>query len=221
MKRSLVLTSLALVASASQAYVLDFGNGPDPLPICSDNLEGVGSPLACSNDLLVLQNYGDVAGVVDVSYQQPLFSDNRSLRWWGTEYNDLYGVVWADGGDGPNSHARIELKPLDGGAVTLTHFDMGAYVRTTRGTTVNVFEIGGSTPLFTYAGDVGSGSAHKSFDLSVSSSKGLWLDWQDSAYNVGMDNVTFTVSAVPEPSTYALMLLGLAACGFVAKRRRA
>jgi hypothetical protein len=218
MKRPLVLAGLALGASASQAYVLDFGNGPDALPICSDNHEGVGSPLACSNALLVRQNYGDLAGVVDVSCQQPLFSYSRSPRWWGIDYNDLYGVVWADRGDGPSSHARIELKP-SGGVTTLTHFDMGACVRTTRGTTVNVFEIGGSTPLFTYAGDVGSGSAHTSFDLSVSWSKGLWFDWQDSAYNVGMDNVTFSVSVVPEPSTCVLTLLGLAACGAAARRR--
>jgi PEP-CTERM motif len=38
----------------------------------------------------------------------------------------------------------------------------------------------------------------------------------------GMDNVTFSgVSAVPEPSTWAMMILGFAGVGFMAYRRKA
>jgi len=222
MKRHLVTASLLLAAGASQAYVLDFGNGPNPPSICSSSdIQGLGATAACNDSLYVLQSYGDVAGVVDVGYQQPLYTDSRSLRWWDTNYNDLYGVLWADGGDGPGSHGRIELKPLSGSAVTLTHFDMGAWSNNTLGTKVNVYEIGSSTPLFTYVGKVGAGLEHASFNVSVSSTKGLWLDWQDSAYNVGMDNVTFTVGAVPEPSTYVMLLAGLAVCGAIARKRRA
>ncbi len=220
MKLPLIAASLVLVAGASQAYVLDFGNGPSEPSICSDTANGLGATVACSNYGRLLQGYGDVAGVVDVSYSVPRLGDDRSLYWWGSNYNDLYGVLFADGGDS-NSRARIELMPLNGDAVTLTHFDLGAYPSSTRGTTVHVYEIGSSIPLFTYVGDVGSGSTtHTSFDISVSSSKGLWLEWQDSAWNVGIDNVTFAVSAVPEPSTYALLLAGLATCGAMVRRRR-
>ena len=40
------------------------------------------------------------------------------------------------------------------------------------------------------------------------------------SYGSSLDNVSVTASAVPEPETYALMLAGLVALGFVARRRR-
>lgn len=221
MKLHLLAASLALAAGASQANVLDFGQSGAPM-LCSSTSDGLGAATACANFGYFLQSYGDVAGVLDVTYSAPRINDGRSLRWWSDSYNDLYGVLWADSGDA-DSRARIELKPLDGKTVTLTHFDFGAYPNSTRDTTINVFAIGNAVPLFTYSGPVGAGLTHNGFDINVSSTTGLWLEWQDSAYNVGIDNVTFTlndVGAVPEPSTYALLLAGLAACGAVARRRR-
>lgn len=220
MKHTLLAMGLAFSALGAQAYQLGFGDSGNPV-ICTADSAGGGAAIACTNSFYIQQTYGDVAGVIDLSYSAPrIVTDSRSLRWWDSNYNDLYGVLWAEGGDG-NSMARIELKPTGGGVVNLTHFDLGAYSNATLGTTVNVFELGGGPALFSYAGSVGSGSTtHNSFDINVSSSKGLWIEWQDSAYNVGIDNVTFTVGAVPEPSTYALMLAGLIACGAVARRRQ-
>ena len=37
---------------------------------------------------------------------------------------------------------------------------------------------------------------------------------------IGLDNVTLSVTAVPEPGTWAMMLAGMAAVGSVAARRR-
>lgn len=220
MKRTLILASLSLTVGASQAYVLDFGNGPDAPTLCSSSSDGSGAFVGCTNGTYFNQAYGDVAGVVDVGYSAPrIVTDSRSLRWWSTDYNDLYGVLWADGGDS-DSRARITLTPLGGGQVNLTHFDLGAWVQTTRGTTVNIYEIGNATPVYTFSGNVGSGLTHASFDVNISSAVGLQLEWQDSAYNVGIDNVTFTVGVVPEPSTYAMLLAGLAFCGALSRRRR-
>lgn len=221
MKLHLLAAGLALVASASQANVLDFGQSGTPM-FCSSTADGLGAPIACANGSYFLQSYGDIASAVDVTYSAPRINDGRSLRWWAENYNDLYGVLWADSSDA-DSRARIEIKPLGGKTVTLTHFDFGAFLNSTRDTTINVFAIGNPIALFTYAGPVGSGLMHNGFDLNVSSTTGLRLEWKDSAFNVGVDNVTFTldaVGAVPEPSTYALLLAGLAVCGAAARRRR-
>lgn len=54
----------------------------------------------------------------------------------------------------------------------------------------------------------------------------LWLRWTDldqtgADHGLAIDNVSFSVTAVPEPQTYALMLAGLGAIGALARRRKA
>lgn len=53
----------------------------------------------------------------------------------------------------------------------------------------------------------------------------LWVRWNDindagADHGLAIDNVRLSVTAVPEPSTYAMLLAGLGAVGFIARRRR-
>lgn len=180
---------------ASTTYTLTF----DQTAAC-----GVG----CANNSKIDQAYGDQSGIVDLSYIDVNSSTTAltSLNWWSDSYNDLYGVAWAGGSDGA-SHARIEIRPLGGGGVTLNSMDFGAWVTTTRGTHIRVTDIGGATTLFSYDGNVGSGLSHTTFAPNVTSANGIWIDWYNSAYNVGIDNVSFTVGAVPEPESLAMFLV--------------
>lgn len=223
MRRStLAALSLFAVAPFANALTVDFGNGPTAPSICTASSDGSGPLGSCADWSWISQSYGDVAGVVDVTYSNA--NDTReTLRWWGSDYNSLYGVAFANGGDG-SSHARIELKAANASSmVTLMGFDLGAYPDTARGTTVNIYAIGGGSPLYTFAGNVGSVSPNipTHFAVNVAAAGGLWIEWQNSAYNVGIDNVDYAVGAVPEPETWAMMGLGLAVLGVAARRRRA
>lgn len=213
-------TALLLCASAcAQAFTLDFGNAPGAPAICSQTIDGLGPAMTCNSGSALLQSHGDVPGVVDIAYIDMLGGASpRSLLWWETGYSNLYGVVWSGGSDS-NSWGRIELRAADPAAtVTLQSLDMGAWPNTIRGTTLQVFAIGGGSPLFSYAGDVGSASNQATaFAPGAFAVGGLAIEWRNSAYNVGIDNIEFTVSAVPEPGS-ALMLA--AGAGWMAWRRR-
>ncbi|MFG6446647.1 PEP-CTERM sorting domain-containing protein [Roseateles sp. BYS180W] len=218
MRHPLCAAALALAPLLAQAYTLDFGQGPNAPTLCATNADGSGSASVCANGSWVNQSYGDMAGLVDVSYGQPL-TPNTSLRWWDQRYNNLYGVLWADGGDGPQSYARIDMRAL-GGGLRLTNFTLGAYSETSRSTQVDVFDLGSNALLYHYEGMVGDATTNTAtvFNVDLSSSTGLRLEWRNSAYNVGLDNVV--LQAVPEPSSLALMLGGLAGVLPLVRRRR-
>ncbi len=206
------LVASLLVAGAVQAQAQAYNLTFDSSVACG--------AVSCGNYTALSQSYGDVASVVDVSFID-VNAPNDSLRYWNSGYNDLSGVAWANGGDA-NSHARIEIKSLNGNAVTLNSMDFGAYSYATRGTHIRVTTIGGGTQLFSYDGNVGLGyGLHNTFAPAVSANGGLWIDWYNSAYNVGIDNVNFSMTAaVPEPESYAMLLAGLGLIGTLSARRR-
>lgn len=49
---------------------------------------------------------------------------------------------------------------------------------------------------------------------------GIKLTGDDDGFLVGVTNVTATVTAVPEPESYAMLLAGLGALGFMGRRRK-
>ncbi|OYU98102.1 MAG: PEP-CTERM sorting domain-containing protein [Burkholderiales bacterium PBB5] len=215
----LLLWPALLAMPAAQAITLDFGQQSPAPTICTAVASGLGPLVSCGDGSYLSQTYGDLAGVVDVTYSAPRLS-GESLHWWSTDYNTLYGVAWAGGGDA-NSLGRIELKPVvSGEVVTLQSFDLGAWPNSARGSTVTVYAIGGGTALFSWSGTVGqSGNLPTHFTPGVSSATGLWIEWRDSAYNVGIDNIHYTVGAVPEPAAWLSLAAGLVGLAGWARRR--
>lgn len=220
--RACLAVSFLFLVSTANAYVLDFGNGPNAPAICSSNVDGSGSFQSCSDFGRLNQAYGDVAGVADVTYSEPRFTAGlRSMEWWASNYNDLYGVGFAESSDA-DSYARITIAALSGPLV-LTHFDLGAYPDTTRPTHVEVRDLGTNALLFSYVGAVGTNppDAATAFNFALSSATGFQINFYDSAWNVGIDNITFgALAAIPEPETLALLMSGLGFLGFVARRKR-
>ena len=174
----------------------------------------------CGAGIALNQAYGDVTDVVDVTYTD-VNIPTRSLLWWDTNFNNLYGVAYSSGSD-VDSWARIDLEPASGLQVNLESFRLGAYNNQTRGTNVVVYAIGDTTPLYTYSGDVGNGSVSSPlFNLDLTSVSGIRIEWRDSATNVGIDQINFTVTPAPEPSAAALAAAAASALGALVRRRSA
>lgn len=92
------------------------------------------------------------------------------------------------------------------------------------GARIEAYDQSGGLLGFDEAFGVSTGVDNHPF-LSVSSSSDIYsihLFQPASAITEGMlwDNMSYTISAVPEPSTYALMLGGLGLVGFMATRRK-
>lgn len=103
------------------------------------------------------------------------------------------------------------------GSYTLT-FDLGGNARGdgNKTTTITLGDFSQSITL-------GSSSALQLYSYSFTTTGGV-LDFADlvgGSGNIGniLDNVTVMTSAVPEPSTWAMMILGFFGVGFMAYRR--
>lgn len=166
------------------------------------------------------QSYGDVPGQVDVRYDRILGDaiPEEPMRFWNTGYSDLLNVAY--GGVNDTSGAtEIFLQPAPGMQVTLLAFDLGGWPNTDRVSTYTI--LSGSGALLASSGGsfLVSGGARSSFVVGLSSPDGVRIRLGPNAFNVGIDNVSFTVSPVPEPGTWVFLLAGLGVLGLVARRR--
>ena len=198
LKTMLTLAAVALAAPVKLS-VLDFGNAPPAPSICTAIADGSGPATGVyDNASRIVQSYGDVAGARrHISKRQHKLADSG-----GVPTTTIYTVSCSR--SRARLHRSIWCRPLED-VVSLTHLDLGAWPNTTRTTTLNIYDLANSSVLlYTFSGSVGSGATtHTPFDFSsLSSSSGLRIEWLDEAYNVGIDNVTFNVSPVPEPGSW-------------------
>lgn len=178
---------------------------------------GVACSGGCGNYGAISQTYGDIAGELDVEYKKSLVGGGP-LSWWDA-YSDLQGVAWADAG----SVGEVYLRPLAGFQVTLLGFDLGSYGGQNRQTQVTL--LGGNGDALGAFPDLTVGAVHQAFASNLTRSDGIRIQWGPDAFDVGIDNIAFEVTAVPEtgvpePATWAMMILGFGAVGTAARARR-
>lgn len=146
----------------------------------------------------------------------------HDLNFWTTGYSDLTNVLENEP-DGDAGYDVIFTPNLPGQTVvTIESFDMGNWggaivvpgitIRTNSGVLwqQNNIELGASA------------SPHLTFTPNVSASERIYLHVDTTGLggnsdNVGLDNIAFRQSAVPEPATMAALGLGFAA---IMRRRR-
>lgn len=198
-----------MLGGAAQAVVLTFDG-----PICT-SVTGV-----CGNASAISQSYGDTA-LVDVSGDPNVNGGGAgALLFWDNSYSDLQNVAWGHSG----ATAGIFIEPIAGYRVTLNSFDLGSYPRQTGSSQWWVYDslgvlLGSSGGIISILGTTATHVAGP-----FASQNGIAIHWGPDAFNVGIDNIDYTVSAisggVPEPGTWAMMILGLGAAGATLRRRR-
>jgi PEP-CTERM motif len=209
-----VAFGLALAAGSSAASALDVTLD------FSGNICGAAGNIACGNSAFIGQNYGDQAGLLDVSHRSlnatTLVTQENALKYWSTGYSGLVGVAW--GGPGPTVYAsEFTFTPAAGQMVTINSFDFGDDQNRNFGSSVAIYDAAGS--VLWDGGTFNPGLTPTSFSPMITSSSALVLRWGPDGYDVGIDNIALTVTAVPEPGTWALMLLGAVAVAGLARRR--
>lgn len=206
---------LMVASTVSQATVLDFNYTTTQLATGDQFGNGALLPLGSSG--YISQSYGDVAGVLDVSYRY-FNSSNQytsSLQTWATGYDELQYVAWT-GSSAGGDRAEVELASVNGSIVTLNSFRLGSWSSVGKEETVRVFEIGNNTPIIDFTGLIGVNNLSNLFNINASSTSGFLIEWTNPWWTA-IDSVEHTVVPVPA----SIWLFASAIAGFVGLRRRA
>lgn len=187
------------------------------------------------------------AAVLTENFDGPNFAGWQS-RWFGQNSNakpflfdpndrgnNVTGLTIYDGNIDDGRAVNILFNATFGASITNFSFDMLNY---TSGLDQNlvVFDMNGNTLLSTVlpvvpqdpSADNGSNNGFDFADskytrYSIDSTNGVGgfrITPFGSEGNVSIDDLSVNIAAVPEPSTWAMMILGFAGVSFMAYRRR-
>lgn len=209
MRHWLGSVALLTATAASNAAVLDFTGD-----VCASASNGVGPFTACNDNSAINQAYGDAADV-DFSFAfDAANSSITSMRFWSQQYSDLQRIAY---GNVP----VITITALDGNLVSLASFQLGAWPNTDRPSQVTVTELVTGTVLLSTGPITVPGNLASTFDINKTSANGFVITFGPDGFNVGIDNIVYSTSPIPEPGTWALMAFGLAGLAAAARRRGA
>lgn len=162
---------------------------------------------------------GNVAGYIALAVQN---KTGAALAGFKLQYD---GEQWRDGGNNPAVAQSMTVQ-----------YGIGDSFASVSSWT-NLSSLTFTSPIFNTTSKTldGNAAANRVAGLSAdvqtsdwANGSTLWVRWVEvndngSDHGLAIDNVSvsFTAAAVPEPQTYALMLAGLVALGWLARRRGA
>jgi hypothetical protein len=210
-KNSAAITSYGTVASGTGGFFA-FGNGSS----ADRALGGTGS----GGTVFGSPQSGALAGWIAVAFTNTsaVALDSFTLRFDGEQ--------WRNGGSTTSTPSIVQTMKLE--------YGFGATMATVSAWTAPGGSFDFASPVFgtTAAAAVDGNGAGRVANLggtvntTWAPGSTLWVRWAEvndanSDHSLAIDNVSLSVTAVPEPSTYAMLLAGLGAVGFMARRRRA
>ena len=194
--------------SAAHADVLTFeGN------ICNGGA-------ACTNYAPIDQSYGDTALVNVTTIYDVVNAPAQAMEYWADFYSGMNDVAFGSGGN-----AGLNIDPIAGYKVTLNGFDIGSWPNVDRYSSWRVFDGFGNLLGSSGIDPILISGASPTHVGSFYSTNGIHIEFGPDSYDVGIDNVDFTVSAirggaVPEPATWAMLIVGMGGVGAMMRRRR-
>jgi hypothetical protein len=196
MKKSLVGLALIAAVFGASAQTLSL-DSPDAYSFTGFNAPGVGS---FSSGLFATVW---VSGPATVTYEYMGSESGYNTSLFATFFSGTGTVIESAG-------SRAVGTVNTGGILDFSFWDgVGSRIHNSLGAGFT----GTSNPSFLILGSGATRSGATSYLLGYNDSFRGDADFDDLVVRV-------SVSPIPEPSTYALMLAGLAAVGFVARRRR-
>jgi hypothetical protein len=178
----------------------------------------------CANNAAIDAGYGStnqvtvgMGGLYDGYPTGPMFYYERG-------FGDLVGVAYGNKGSVDfRTSSRITISALSGFEVRLKSFDLGCFGGAANCQSANYSVQPGGGPLV--RGSISTGYPGHS-TVTFGTGYGNVIDlFFGSGENVGIDNITYDVrpivaAGVPEPATWAMMILGFGMVGGAMRRRK-
>lgn len=158
------------------------------------------------------------SGAVTLNWN-PFDEPTQALLNWTSSYS---GRAAAFCGNSLASNCALDMTVADGFSLTLDSFWFGSWFNLDRTLDWSVTDLDGMTVVASATDVAVPGSTGLTVSPGLTSSVGFRIQFGSDGFYNGINDITYSssVTAVPEPASWALALAGLGVVGHLVRRRR-